>query len=119
MASSNFSNGRVKVIGNMTVGPDYQVSCWIQPQNNWDNETNRAKPITTEQYNQINEIVDLMVKNNFQMSVTIRERNEGPARGWLDKMKFKLFNNTDDLTPGQTPTVPANDGGQIGFPGKR
>ena len=53
------------------------------------------------------------------MSVTIRERNEGPARGWLDKMKFKLFNNTDDLTPGQTPAALANDGGQIGFPGKR
>ena len=119
MASSNFSNGRVKTIGNMTVGPDYQVSCWIQPQNNWDNETNKPKPITTEQYNQINEIVDLMIKNNFQMSVNIRERNEGPARGWIDKMKFKMFNNSDDLTPGQSSAAPKTQGEKVGFPGKR
>ena len=86
----------------MTVGPDYQVSCWIQPQNNWDNETNKPKPITTEQYNQINEIVDLMEKNNFQMSVTIRDPiapDELESLSMDDIFDFESEMPTPDASP--------------------
>tara|TARA_R110002020_G_scaffold237024_1_gene449295 strand:+ start:194 stop:553 length:360 start_codon:yes stop_codon:yes gene_type:complete len=95
MAASNFGNSRVKTKGVMNVGPDFQVSCWVQPSDNWDNEKNQPKPITTDQYNKIGEIMDMINSNGFSLSIVIRERNEGQARSWLEKMKFKLFANND------------------------
>lgn len=101
MANSDFGNSRIKARGMMEVGPDYQVSCWIQPRDNWDNETNQPKPMTMDQYNTVKKVMDIMNNNNFQLSVTIRQRIEGQqARSWLEKMKFKIFPNDDNLNPG-------------------
>ena len=124
MAASNFSNARVQIRDDMTVGPDYQVSCWIQPSDNWDQETNKPKPITTVQYNTIGEIMDIINSNNFSLSIVIRERNEGQARGWLEKMKFKLFANDDQENREPVPqtqkaeTTTQIPGAKLAFPSR-
>jgi len=119
---TNFGNARVKAKGVINVGPDYQVSCWVQPSDNWDNETNQPKPITTEQYNTIGEIMDMINSNGLSLSIVIRERIEGQqARSWLEKMKFKLFANDDQENREPAPkteTTTQPQGANIALPSR-
>jgi len=77
MPRAQVSKAEVKLQKDMLKTDTYQVQCWLQLDNGWDEASRRRNPMTAEQQAVVDQIHKLMHDNRMQLQMTIKQRIPG------------------------------------------
>lgn len=77
MPRAQISKAEVKLKQDMPANDTYQVQCWLQLDNGWDEASRRRNPMTREQEAIVEQIHKLMHDNQMQLQMTIKKRIPG------------------------------------------
>lgn len=77
MPRAQVSKAEVKLKADMPANETYQVQCWLQLDNGWDEASRRRNPMTPEQEAVVDQIHRLMHDNRMQLQMTIKKRIPG------------------------------------------
>jgi len=74
MARAQISKASVKLTRDMPKTSEYQVQCWIEIDNGWDEVNRRRNPMTPQQVEAVQKVHEILAQSGVKLQMTIKER---------------------------------------------
>ena len=81
---------------NLESGKEYSVSGWLQFKTGWDDSANRPNPMTNEQQEMCQKLVNQMSDLGITVNITMQDKTSDNVAEWQTFGRIKLFSNSSD-----------------------
>ena len=81
---------------NLESGKEYSVSGWLQFKTGWDDSANRPHPMTPEQQEMCQKLVNQMADLGISVNITMQDKTSDNVAEWQTFGRIKLFSNSSD-----------------------
>ena len=101
----HMGNSKVTFKESLIPNQEYRASAWLQINNGWDDNANRAVPMTPQQETIVQQLFDQLLATGAELQITLQHKNSADARSWPTVGRIKLFGNK----PQQQVAAPRGD----------
>ena len=113
MPRAQISKATVKLKKDMSANSDYQIQCWLEIDNGWDEARGRRNPMTPQQQAVLDQVHKMLLDSGIKLQMTIKERVGQDVKSFPATCYADLFVNQMD-TPQTQPQQQPQQGGNSG-----
>jgi len=97
MSRPQLSLSKFKVKKNMTFENEYRGSAWLFFNDMWDDDAGRFRALSPKQQAAINEVHQIMHRNDMCIRISIQERNGDDVRNFPRTAGFSMRVNEPEI----------------------
>jgi len=113
MPRAQISKASVKLQKDMSANSEYQVQCWLEIDNGWDDASRRRNPMTPQQQAVVEQVHRMLIDSGVKLQMTIKERVGQDVKMFPATCYADLYVNQQDAPQPQQQAQPQQGGGNV------